>query len=219
MKKRKLKGYVLSTIYLGILIVMVVSITFLSQSLLNSNINNDDYNYSTSVFESDEEKPTNLETTEKVEKTISLPYSSEKVTVAKNFYSQEDSVENQEKALIYYENTYMPNTGILYESDEKFDVMAILDGKVKKIKENAKLGNMLSVEHENNITTVYYALGEIKVNVGDTVSQNQIIATSGSSKLQTDKTETLLFEIYIDGVLKNPNTLFNKTISEITESP
>lgn len=216
MKKRKLKGYVLPAIYFVVLGVMVVSITFLSQSLLEKQkMNDEDYNYSKSVFEESENDPTNTEVDTTTEIKIVRPYTSEKVTVTKEFYNKDESVENQEKALIFYENTYMPNTGILYGSDEKFDVIAILNGTVKEIKEDEILGQMITIECDNKITAVYYTLGEIKVNEGDQITQNQVIATSGTSNIDSSKAESLLFETYIDGVLTNPNNLFDKSISEI----
>ncbi len=216
MKKRKLKGYVLPTIYFVILGIMVVSITFLSQSLLEKQQQNDeDYKYSTSVFEESENDPTNSEGNTTNEIKIVRPYTSDKVTVTKEFYNKDESVENQEKALIFYENTYMPNTGILYGSDEKFDVIAILNGTVKEIKEDEILGQMITIECDNKITAVYYTLGEIKVSEGQQITQNQVIATSGTSNIDSSKAESLLFEIYIDGVLTNPNNLFDKNISEI----
>ena len=216
MKKRKLKGYVLPAIYFVVLGVMVVSITFLSQSLLEKQkMNDEDYNYSKSVFEESENEPTNTEVDTTTEIKIVRPYTSDKVTVTKEFYNKDESVENQEKALIFYENTYMPNTGILYGSDEKFDVIAILNGTVKEIKEDEILGQMITIECDNKITAVYYTLGEIKVNKGDQITQNQVIATSGTSNIDSSKAESLLFETYIDGVLTNPNNLFDKSISEI----
>lgn len=216
MKKRKLKGYVLPAIYFVVLGVMVVSITFLSQSLLEKQkMNDEDYNYSKSVFEESENEPTNTEVDTTTEIKIVRPYTSDKVTVTKEFYNKDESVENQEKALIFYENTYMPNTGILYGSDEKFDVIAILNGTVKEIKEDEILGQMITIECDNKITAVYYTLGEIKVNEGDQITQNQVIATSGTSNIDSSKAESLLFETYIDGVLTNPNNLFDKSISEI----
>lgn len=216
MKKRKLKGYVLPAIYFVVLGVMVVSITFLSQSLLEKQkMNDEDYNYSKSVFEESENNPTNTEVDTTTEIKIVRPYTSDKVTVTKEFYNKDESVENQEKALIFYENTYMPNTGILYGSDEKFDVIAILNGTVKEIKEDEILGQMITIECDNKITAVYYTLGEIKVNEGDQITQNQVIATSGTSNIDSSKAESLLFETYIDGVLTNPNNLFDKSISEI----
>lgn len=214
MKKRKLKGYVLPAIYFVVLVVMVVSITFLSQSLLEKQkMNDEDYNYSKSVFEESENDPTNTDTTNEIK--IVRPYTSDKVTVTKEFYNKDESVENQEKSLLFYENTYMPNTGILYGSDEKFDVIAILNGNVKEIKEDEILGQMITIECDNKITAVYYTLGEIKVNEGDQITQNQVIATSGTSNIDSSKAESLLFETYIDGVLTNPNNLFDKSISEI----
>ena len=216
MKKRKLKGYVLPAIYFVVLGVMIVSITFLSQSLLEKQkMNDEDYNYSKSVFEESENNPTNTEVDTTTEIKIVRPYTSDKVTVTKEFYNKDESVENQEKALIFYENTYMPNTGILYGSDEKFDVIAILNGTVKEIKEDEILGQMITIECDNKITAVYYTLGEIKVNEGDQITQNQVIATSGTSNIDSSKAESLLFETYIDGVLTNPNNLFDKSISEI----
>lgn len=216
MKKRKLKGYVLPAIYFVVLVVMVVSITFLSQSLLEKQkMNDEDYNYSKSVFEESENDSTNTEVDTTTEIKIVRPYTSDKVAVTKEFYNKDESVENQEKALIFYENTYMPNTGILYGSDEKFDVIAILNGTVKEIKEDEILGQMITIECDNKITAVYYTLGEIKVNEGDQITQNQVIATSGTSNIDSSKAESLLFETYIDGVLTNPNNLFDKSISEI----
>ena len=218
MKQRKLKGYVLPTIYAITLVMMIISIAFLSQNLLASQEERNPIN-SEPVF--DEQSVINETTEEQTtnEVTIAMPYTSDKVSVAKDYYNREDDSENQEKSLIFYENTYMPNTGILYESDEAFDVVTILDGTIKEVKEDEILGKMVSIEHENGIISTYYTLGEIKVSAGDQVKQNDIIATSGTSKLNINKQSSLLLEIYIDGNLTNPNTIFNKKVSEITESP
>ena len=215
MKKRKLKGYVLPTLYLFIIGLMAVGVTFLSKNLLDKNVETDEnYNYSMSVFDENEQTPTTTNE-EPVSEKVSMPYTSANVTVAKSFYNKDESNENQESALIYYENTYMPNTGVLYESDEIFDVVSPMDGTVKDIKTDEILGTVLTIEHNSKVTTVYYALGETKVNVGDTVTKNQLIATSGTSKLETDKEQTLLFEVYIGGVLTNPTEFYEKTLDEL----
>lgn len=218
MKQRKLKGYVLPTIYAITLVMMIISIAFLSQNLLASQEERNPIN-SEPVF--DEQSVINETTEEQTtnEVTIAMPYTSDKVSVDKDYYNREDDSENQEKSLIFYENTYMPNTGILYESDETFDVVTILDGTIKEVKEDEILGKMVSIEHENGIISTYYTLGEVKVSAGDQVKQNDIIATSGTSKLNINKQSSLLLEIYIDGNLTNPNAIFNKKVSEITKSP
>ena len=216
MKRKKLRKYVLPTVYVMVLCMMVTGIVFLSRNLLDQAVANDEnYNYSSSVFEETDED-SELVNDEVPEPTVTIrPYTSENVTVAKEFYNTEESTENQEKALIFYENTYMPNTGILYEGDEAFDVVSILDGTVKEVKEDEILGKVVTIEHDKNITSVYYTLGEVKVEQGATVTRNQVIATSGTSKLQTTKPQTLLFETYVNGVLTNPNSLFAKNIAEL----
>ena len=194
---------------------MAIGVTFLSKNLLDKKVESDEnYNYSMSVFdESDQTSPTTNE--EPVSEKVSMPYTSANVTVAKSFYNKDESNENQENALIYYENTYMPNTGVLYESDEIFDVVSPMDGTVKDIKTDEILGTVLTIEHNSKVTTVYYTLGDTKVNVGDRVTKDQLIATSGTSKLETAKEQTLLFEVYIDGVLTNPNEFYEKTLDEL----
>ena len=198
MKKRKLKKFVLPTLYLMILGIMTASITFLSKNLLDTTVSEDEYyNYSMSVFNEEEEPVVNTEETP-VDALVSMPYTSDKVSVAKEYYDTKGASETQEKALIYYGGTYLPNTGILYESDE-----------------DEILGTVMTIENSSKLTTIYYTLGETKVAVGDQVTQNQVIATSGTSNLGATKANTLLFEAYVDGTLTNPTTVFEKNISEL----
>ncbi len=216
MKKRKFKKYVLPTMYLMIIGVMTLGITFLTRSLQEKKVENDEhYNYTTSVFNESEKEENTTTKNEPTKEVVEKPFISEKVKVSKEFYSKEDTIENQQNALILYENTYMPNTGILYESEEVFDVLSVMDGTVKDILEDEILGKVLKIENSSKITTMYYTLGEIKVNVGDTVKKGQIIATSGNSLLQESQKQTLLFEVYMDGVLINPNNLYDKNIDEL----
>lgn len=219
MKKRKLRRYVLPTCYLLILGIMVASVTFLTKNLLTKNITNDDHhNYSMSVFDEKEESTGQEEnesnTTLNEEKPIK-PFTNETVDISKSFYQVSETAENQEKALIYYENTYMPNTGVLYEADESFEVVAVLDGTVKDIKTDEILGSVLTISHNDKLTTVYYTFGEIKVSVGDNVTKGDVIATSGTTKLQTAKPQTLLFEVYYNGTLMNPLEFYEKNVNDL----
>ena len=56
--------------------------------------------------------------------TIVKPYLSDDVRIAKFFYDYNDSTDNQEKAIIFYENTYMQNSGVDYASENVFDVIS-----------------------------------------------------------------------------------------------
>ena len=214
MKKRKLRGFVLPSIYILTIVVLAISITLFTRNLLSSSEPTvDNYDYSVNVFnESDDSIPVNDEVTPLVIK-ASKPFIGDSISVLKDFYDEDGSSESQENSLIYYQNTYMPNTGILYASDNVFEVIASIDGKVKEIKKDEILGNVLTLESDN-ATCIYYTLGEILVKEGDLVKQNDVIAKSGQSEIDTTK-QTLLFEVYLDGVLTNPNTFYEKTVNEL----
>ncbi len=211
MKKRKLRNYVLPTIYLLCLCILAIGITFFSKSLMKEEppSTNEHYEYTMNVFDEEQQEPQPSETTK-----VSKPYIGESVTIEKDFYKEEDTAENQEKSLIYYQNTYMQNTGILYASDNVFDVIASIDGRIKEIKKDEILGTVLTLEGQNNTVCTYYTLGDVKVKVNDEVKQNDIIATSGQSEIDTTK-QTLLFEVYLNGILTNPNTFFEKNNNEL----
>ena len=64
---------------------------------------------------------------------ITRPYTDEKVEVGKSYYDYDSESESQEKSIVYYEDTYIQNTGVDYTSKEVFDVNAIADGTVVSI--------------------------------------------------------------------------------------
>ena len=211
MKKRKLRGFVLPSIYIMTIIVLAIGITLLTRNMLDSSPTVDNYDYSISVFDEEEEDNSVIvnETIPSIVK-ASKPFIGDDIVVMKDFYDDNGSAESQEQALIFYENTYMPNTGILYASDNVFDVIASIDGTVKEIKQDEILGNVLTLEGKD-ATCVYYTLGDIEVKEGDEVKQNDVLAKSGQSKIETTK-QTLLFEVYMNGVLTNPNTFYENEL-------
>lgn len=209
MKRRKLRGFVLPTLYLLIIGAVFVGVNYLGKSLnLDSYAS---YDFVMSAFKN------NVVSVAKEEKsdTIVKPFASDKVNVSKGYYDINAEETSQQNSLIYYENTYMENTGVLYTSTEKFDAIATMDGTIKDIKEDEILGIVVEVENTSKVTTIYYSLGELNVAVGDTIKQGDVIGTSGTNKLENDNNNVLLFEVYIDGNLKNPDEFYNMKISEL----
>ena len=94
-------------------------------------------------------------------------------------------------------------------------IRAILDGTVKNIKEDSLMGNIVEIEHTNNLTTVYQSLGEVKVKVGDKVKQGDIIATSGQNKIATDTSNALHFEVFYKGEVFNPEEFYLLDYNEV----
>lgn len=158
---------------------------------------------------------TNVTPTINETKTIIRPYTSKEVSATIPYYNIDGTNDEQAAALIYYEGIYMQNTGVLYTSNNQFDVVSILDGTVKNVKEDSLMGNIVEIEHTNNLTTVYQSLGEVKVSVGDKVSQGDVIATSGQNKITTDTSNALHFEVFYKGEVFNPEEFYLLDYNEV----
>lgn len=208
MKRRKLRGLVLPTLYLLIIAAVFVGVNFLGKSL---NIDSyDSYNFVMSAF-----KNNVVSVVKEDSDVIVKPYASDKVEISKGYYDIAADERSQQESLIYYEETYMENTGILYSSSEKFDAIATMDGVIKDIKEDEVLGIVVEVENTKKVTTIYYSLSELNVSVGDSVKQGDVIGISGTNKLESSNKNVMLFEVYVDGNLTNPETFYNMKISEL----
>ncbi len=202
MKQRKLRGYVLPTLYVVILMIIFGAVSLISTLFKN----NPNYLYSIGILKNVAATPV-IEYDGALSTGIIKPFSSEAVTIDKYFYDVKDTPENQEKALIYFENTYMKNTGVLYKANEAFDAVMVLDGTILNVKKDELLGNMVEVEHHTNLRTIYYSLGEVNVKVGDVLSQGEVIGTSGTNSI-SENSNNLLFEVYYNGKLINPEEFY-----------
>ena len=114
--------------------------------------------------------------------TLSIPVK-EGIDIARYFYEKDSPVEKKVKSIVYYEGTYMPNTGIDYSNKDTFDVLAVFDGTVIDVVEDELLGKTVKIRHNNELISVYQGLDNIEVKSGDTIFLGQKIATSGTSKI------------------------------------
>lgn len=177
-------------------------------NLLNYNlVPNDTYVTSTLIDNS-------LEVQKEIQEKIIKPFKSKDVTISKYYYNEIDEESRQQKSLIKYKNIYMPNTGLLYSSEKEFEIIAVLNGKVTSVKQDDILGNIIEIEHSNNLITIYQSVKDVKVATGDKVSQGDIIALSGTNKLENEKSNCLHFETYKDGTLMNPEEFYNLDITK-----
>lgn len=142
------------------------------------------------------------------------PYKGENIVIVKNYYNYESDSEEQEKSLIYNENTYLPSTGVSYSNGEIFDVVSILDGTVIDVKEDDLLGKVVEIRHTNDIISVYQSLSETNININDTVKKDDVIGKSGTSNISKELGNHLYFELIVDGINVNPEEYYDKKISE-----
>ena len=211
MNKTKLKKVVVPSIYLVALLVFGTSM-YLVQRVVNKQTfeTNEEMEYVDKEIVNDNVYvPVVVQTN-----IISRPYFNGEVTINKNFYDYNKTPEEQENSIIFYENTYMQNSGVSYKFKEKFDVAAILDGTVIEVTENEILGTTIKIRHENDLISTYQSLSEATVKVDDRVVRSQIIGRSGTCKLYNEESN-LHFELTYQGKNINPEEYYNKSTDEL----
>ncbi len=150
-----------------------------------------------------------------ISKGIEKPFNDASVKIVKSFYDYKE--ENHENSIIYYENTYMPNTGIIYKGDETFDVLSIYEGEVIKIEEDEIMGTIVTIKHSENVLSIYQSLKDIKVKEGDLVNKQDVIGSSGKNNLSSDIGEHLHFELIVNGQNVDPEKYYGKTLEELNK--
>ena len=210
--KKDYAKLIIPTVYVVVISIMIISTIMILNGINNFLNEKTDYNYTLdNVFEGDL-LPVVGNGTNNNE--IIRPYVSSSVTIGKYFYDFESDSKEQEGSLVYYENTYMQNSGVDYIDKEAFDVVSVLDGEVVSMEENDIFGNIVTVKHNDNLMTIYSNINDVNVSVGYKVSQGEIIGVSGSSKLDTDFVNTLHFEVYYKGEVIDPENLYTLSIED-----
>lgn len=209
MIKRKLKSFVVPSIYILALFVFSGCL-YLFQNIFNVDLTND----SDIIYVDNEIVTDNIYIpVVNVSPAVMRPYLNDGVYISKGFYEADDTAENQEKAIIYYEGTYMQNSGVDYKFAESFEVISILDGKVIDVSDNSLLGKTVKIQHDNDKVSIYQCLSNVSVKVDDYVLRGQVIGNGGTSKMYPNE-YNLHFELINQGVNVNPEKYYNKSIDE-----
>lgn len=109
----------------------------------------------------------------------------------------------------------MQNSGVDYVSDEVFDVISVLAGKVISVDTDEVLGNIVKIEHDKNIITTYQGIDKVALKVGDVVSQGTIVGVSGKSLVNSNYTTSLHFEVNYKGELIDPEKFYSLNVNEL----
>jgi len=207
MTKLKLRPYVLPTIYIISIVTIIASIILIGETIRNFK-NEPDVTYIVGKEIKDDSEPV----VEIKPDLVIKPFNDEEVTLVKDFYEKDATEDKQKNSLIYYEGTYMQNSGILYKSSKDFEVITVMDGVVSNIKEDNLLGMVIEIDHDSNLKTIYQSLKEITVKLGDPVKQGEVIGISGSNNVDPTNKFELLFEVCHNGKLLNPNNFYGTEI-------
>ncbi|WP_332628608.1 M23 family metallopeptidase [Halalkalibacter flavus] len=143
----------------------------------------------------------------------------EEVTVVGYFYDVNSSPEEQQEALVYYNNTYFPNKGMdfAHVDGESFEVAAALSGTVVRAEKDSLLGYVVEISHEDGVVTHYHSLENVEVEEGATLEQGEILGRAGRNSYNADAGIHVHFEIRYDGVAVNPNDVFQQPIDSVRD--
>ena len=147
--------------------------------------------------------------------TITNPVPDTDMEIARYYYNSSDNDDKKAKSIVYYNGTYMPNTGIDFVKKEIFDVSSIYDGTVIEVSEEELLGKTVKIRHNSELISVYQGINDVAVTKGDMVFQGQKIGTSGTNKINESLGNHLHFEIYKNGEAIDPLSCIGKKIGDI----
>lgn len=211
MNKKNLKLFVVPAIYTIIIMVLITSIYLITKVTNNAQFKSkEEIEYVDREIVTDNEYIPVID----IKPTIIKPFLIDTINVNKTFYDKDDEESNQENSIIFYENTYMQNSGVDYKNNGIFDIVSVLDGTVIEINENAILGKTIKVRHNNDLISTYGCLSEVNIKTDDYVIRGQVIGKSGTCSLYGEN-NNLHFELIKEGKNIDPEKAYNKTEDEL----
>lgn len=217
MKNLNVKKMFVPGVYL-VAVISVIACVLLTISSINKYLTEKkDFNYSVNGLIDESVHPVQGDENNVTNSDVSIirPYKSDSVTIGRYFYDFEGDPKDQENSIIFYENTYMQNSGVDYISESVFDVVSVLNGKIISIDTDEVLGNIVKIEHDKNLITVYQGIDKVNLKVGNMVNQGQVIGTSGTSSINSKYTTSLHFEVYYKGSLIDPESFYSLNFNEL----
>lgn len=143
------------------------------------------------------------------DKPLSWPVKPEVATEkVMSFFDDKSDKTAQAAALIQYENSYWPNSGIAIAAKDKkaFEVVASATGKVTKVEKDPMMGYQVEIQHDNGLVTVYSSLEDASVKAGESVQAGSLIGLAGRNVLEKNLGIHLHFEVRKDGAPVSPDT-------------
>ncbi|WP_231572569.1 peptidoglycan DD-metalloendopeptidase family protein [Halobacillus sp. BBL2006] len=151
---------------------------------------------------------------------LQMPVSDEKAaSIVTKFYDYNASEEDQESALVLYNNKYYQSQGvdITRQDGESFEVTAAMSGKVTEVKEDPLYGNVIEITHDEDVTTVYASLNDVQVQAGSEVAQGDVLGSAGQNSFGQASGVHVHFEVRKDGQPFNPESFFGQPLSQINK--
>ncbi|RKD23092.1 hypothetical protein BEP19_12770 [Ammoniphilus oxalaticus] len=155
--------------------------------------------------------------TQTEQKALSWPVAEEtEVVIVMDFYNDEATEDVKAAAMIQYEDTFYPHSGVdmAKKDGTAFEVISALDGKVIRAEKDPMTGYTVEIEHENGLQTVYQSLEDLKVKVGDEVKKGDGLGQSGRNLFEKELGIHLHFEVKEEGQSVSPDKYLSQADTE-----
>lgn len=191
---------------------LIIGSTLIFGKRQNSENSSEDTNVNLNTSEPIVDDPV----TETIE-TLVRPFSVD-AEIAHYFYDMSDDLETRTKAIVQVpnkESTFMKSVGVDYYYSNQFDIVASCSGVVVERTTDSVYGNLLCIEHESGLKTIYSSLASFNVSKGDSVEQGDVIGKSGESLYTSGLGSSLHFELVKGDTYINPEKSYTLEITKI----
>jgi beta-lactamase regulating signal transducer with metallopeptidase domain len=220
----KIKKYSAPIIILAVLLVVGITVGFLTSNAKSSN-NSDSQDNANVLTDTSPDAATLVDVTGNIDK-VPNPYlkdNSSQISAEPDsapIIDEEKTAESVsslnwvwpcegDHITSLYGNRFHPVSG-KYDFNDHIDiagdkgtlVYAALNGTVFEASSDDEQGNYIVISHGSNIKTIYRHLGKLQVSVGDIVAAGDRIGTFGSTG--KDIRARIAFCVYVDGTAVNP---------------
>ena len=104
-------------------------------------------------------------------------------------------------------NHFAVHRGVAFDGEAGTPVMAAFGGTVTRVVSSGNdqfNGNQVHIYHGDGLVTIYEAMGDVNVTVGQTVQRGQVIGAMGRAGRKAELGNHLHFEVQVDGVSVDP---------------
>lgn len=204
-----------------VVVVFATVITIASLALNDTPVSNDDPIINP---DDDKNKPTvNPGDDDQKDPSVNLPKVKFAVPVkgeyevVRIFYDLSLSDEELEAAVIYNGSSFIESKGVSYAKSDNsvFDVCSIYDGKVTSVEEDELDGVCVTIQHADDVISIYSSLSDVTVKVNDTIKVGQVIGKASTSLTDVEAGVHMHLEVKVNNAYINPTTVFGKELSEV----
>lgn len=137
--------------------------------------------------------------------------------VVRIFFDSSLSDEELVSAIIFTGSYMIESKGISYAKSDNsvFDVCSIYDGKVTSVEEDELNGVCVTIQHADDVVSIYSSLSNVNVKVNDTVKVGQVIGKASTSLMDVETGVHVHLEVLVNDKYVNPTTVFGKELSEV----